>query len=87
MRIVIVNTHDLVGKVVWHWQFYFSLRGKQILASSKPGEDSLIRHCAQSRTLDIGMGLSIPDDLDCIVKEDRVEIDLGDAHVVLRLRD
>lgn len=81
-----MHTHDLVGEVVWHWQFYFCHKGKQILAASKAGAVSTIRHSAQNRTLDIG-DLSIPDDLDCSVKEDRIEIDLGDAYVVLRLRD
>lgn len=86
VRSVRLNILNLVGKTIWHWQFYLCRNGRQILASSKPGEDCTIRHSAQNQTLDVG-GLSIPDDLACMMQRDRIEVDLGGAHVVLRVRE
>ena len=39
-----MNTHDLVGKIVWYWQFHYALNGRQILATSDAGKDSVVRH-------------------------------------------
>ena len=81
-----MNTHDLVGKIVWYWQFHYALNGRQILATSDAGKDSVVRHSQHHQIVDIG-GLSIPDDLPCQVEEDQVRITLGEAYVVLDLRN
>ena len=80
-----MNTLDLVDKKVWHWQFYVCHNGRQILAASQIGRISVIQHAAQHQTVTIG-NLSVPEDLEYSVKKDHIEIDLGNAHVVLRTR-